>query len=150
MAENFLIRLLDWLWDLAERYILFWIIVRDYEAGVILLFGKYHYTLRKGLNWKFPLIHESLTCLIKPETFQTANQTITTKDNKVVSISFIGRYEVMDEKKFLLEANDAASNLVHALIMTGCNSLTDLDWNEITDKKSYTEIKNKVNKKIEY
>jgi len=148
--ENFLIKLLDWAWDIAERYILFWIIVRDYESGVVLLFGKYHHTLKKGLNWKFPLIQESLTCLIKPETFQTANQTITSKDGKVVTISFIGRYEVVDEKKFLLEANDSASNIIHELIMSGCDYLTDCTYSEIIDKPSYTKIKNKVNNKIDY
>ncbi len=150
MAENFLIKLLDWAWEIMERYILPWQIVRDYEAGVVLLFGKYHYTLKKGINWKFPLAHESITCLIKPETFQTANQTIVTKDGKCISISFIGRYKVVDEKKFLLEANDAASNIVHELIMAGCDSLTDLTYAEIIDKPSYTKIKNKANNKIEY
>lgn len=148
--ENFLIKLLEWLYDMGEKYIFPWQICRTYEGGVVLLLGKYHYTLKKGVNWKFPFIHESITCLVKPETFQTDNQTITTKDNKVISISFIGRYEVQDEKKFLLDANDAATNIIHELIMAGCDYLTDCTYAEIIDKPSYTKIKNKVNNKIEY
>ncbi len=150
MAENFLIKLLDWAWDLCERYILPFQVIRHYEAGVILLLGKYQRNMKKGLNWKVPFVNESLTCLIKPETFQTQNQTVTSKDGKVISISFIGRYEVVDEKKFLLEANDAQSNIVHELIMAGCDYLTDCTYSEIIDKPSYTKIKNKVNNKIEY
>jgi hypothetical protein len=148
--ENFLIKLLEWLYDIGEKYIFPWQIVRDYEGGVVLFLGKYHYSLNKGLNWKIPFLHESLTTLIKPETFQTENQTITTKDGKVISISFIARYEVDDAKKFLLEANDAASNLMHELIMAGCDYLTDCTYAEIIDKPSYTKIKNKVNNKITY
>jgi len=148
--ENFISKFIDWAWDIMERYILCWVIVRDYEAGVVLLFGKYHYTLHPGLNWKFPFVHESLTCLKKPETLETPLKTITTKDNKTVSISFVGRYEVFDEKRFLLEANEAGSNIVHELIMAGCDYLTDCTWQEIIEKPSYTKIKNKVNNKIEY
>ena len=148
--ENFLIKLLEWLYDVGERYVFPWQIVRDYEAGVVLLFGRYHYTLKKGINWKFPFVHESLTCLIKPETLQTDPQTITSKDNKILSISFIGRFEVIDERKFLLEANDSATNITHELIMAGCDYLTDCTYSEIIDKPSYTKIKNKVNNKIEY
>ena len=148
--ENFLIKFLDWVWELSEKYLMPFIIVRHYEAGVLLKLGKFHRVLHKGFNWKWPFVNESLTCMIKPETFQTPNQTITTKDNKVISISFIGRYEVTDEKKFLLEANDAASNIVHELIMAGCDFLTDCTYIEIIDKPSYTKIKNKANNKIEY
>jgi len=150
MAENFLIKLLDWAWDLLERYILPFQVIRHYEAGVILFLGKYQKNMKKGLNWKLPFVHESLTCLIKPETLQTDPQTITTKDNKIISISFIGRFEVIDERKFLLEANDAATNITHELIMAGCDYLTDCTYSEIIDKPSYTKIKNKVNNKIEY
>jgi hypothetical protein len=148
--ENFISKFIDWVWDIMERYILFWVIVRDYEAGVVLLLGKYHYTLKRGFNWKWPLLHESLTCLKKSETLETQPKTITTKDGKTVSISFVGRYEVCDEKKFLLEANDAVSNIPHELIMAGCDYLTDCTWTELIEKPSYTKIKNKVNNKIEY
>jgi len=150
MGENFFSKIFEWLWDLAERYILPFCMIRDYEAGVVLFLGKYQRTLKKGLNFKWPLLNESLTCLVKPETIKTPIVTITTKDNKTVSISFIGRYEVFDERKFLIEANDAQSNVVHELLMAGCDYLTDCTWQEIVEKPSYTKIKNKANSKMEY
>ena len=148
--DNFISKFIDWAWDIMERYILFWVIVRDYEAGVVLFLGKYDYTLKKGFNWKLPLLHESLTCLTQSETIKTPVETIITKDNKTISISFVGRYEVYDEKRFLLQANDSASNIPHELIMAGCDYLTDCDYLEVIDKKSYTKIKSKVNSRMEY
>jgi len=150
MGETFITKLFEWIWDLCERYIMPFVIVRDYEAGVVLMLGKYKRTLGRGLNWKCPLIEESLTCLIKAETTETQPKTIITKDSKTISITFVGRYEVYDEKKFLLEANDAASNIPHELIMAGCDYLTDCDYSEVIDKKSFTKIKNKANSRMEY
>lgn len=149
--ENFFIKLLDWAWDLCERYILFWIIVRDYEAGVVLLFGKYHYTLKKGLNFKFPLVNESLTCLIKPETLELRPMTIQLKGDKIISITMVGGYEVKDERKFLLEANDAASNIPHHFMSVASDYITEASFEELIEKTTpYTKIKNKLNEKVKY
>lgn len=150
MAENFLIKLLDWLWDLMERRLLPFAIVNQYEGGVVLLLGKFHYKLKKGFNWKWPLLHESLTCLMEAETLETSPKTITTKDGKTLSVSFVGRYRIVDEFKFLLKANDGLSNIPHELIMSGCDYLTDCTLSEVIEKPSYTKIKNRANSKMEY
>jgi regulator of protease activity HflC (stomatin/prohibitin superfamily) len=149
--ENFLIKLLEWLWDKAERFILPYMIVRDYEAGVVLLLGKYHFTMKKGFNWKWPLIHESLTCLIKPETLELRPMTLQLKGNNMISITMVGGYEVKDEKKFLLEANDAASNIPHHFMTVSSDYITEASFEELIEKTTpYTNIKNKLNKKVEY
>jgi regulator of protease activity HflC (stomatin/prohibitin superfamily) len=151
MGETFLTKLIEWLWDVAERYIFFWVIVRDYEAGVVLLLGKYHYTLKKGINWKFPLIHESLTCLIKPETIEVKPFTVNIKNNTIISIGLVGCYEVYDEKKFLIEANDAATNIYHHFIAEASDHITDCTFETLVEKTTpFTDIKRKLNKKLEY
>ena len=150
MAENFLIKLLDWAWDLAERYILFWQIVRDYESGVVLFLGKYHYTLNKGLNFKIPLLHESITCFIKPETIETKPFTVTTKDNQTVTMTLIGKYSVKDAKKWLLEANDSGSNIMHHLLATASDYITGYELEKLKKETAYTPIKKQLNKQVEY
>jgi hypothetical protein len=148
--ETFLTKLIEWAWDIAERYIFFWVIVREYEGGVVLLLGKYHYDLKQGWNWKCPFVHESLTCLIKPETIETRPFTVTTKDHKTISMSLIGCYEVVDARCWLLQANDAGTNIIHHLIMVGTDYIAEYNWEDLKDKKSYTPIKNKLNKIIDY
>lgn len=149
--ENFLIKLLDWAWDICERYLLFWIVVRDYEAGVVLLLGKYHYSLKRGLNFKIPLLHESLTCLIKPETIELKNITVSIKGNQTITISLIGGYEVKDAKSFLLEANDSQSNIPHHFMSVASDYITETTFEELIEKTTpYTKIKNKLNEKVKY
>lgn len=151
MGETFLTKLFEWVWDLLERYIMPFVIIRDYEKGVLLLLGKYHRNLKAGLNWKWPVIHESLTCLSKRETIEFKPITVITKDNQTISIGLIGGYEVTDEKKFLLEANDAASNIHHHLIMVCSDEITDSELASLLTKTTpYTKMKKKLNEEIEY
>lgn len=151
MGETFLTKLIEWVWDVAERYVLPFIIVRDYEAGVLLLLGKYHKKLKRGWNWKWPLINESLTCLIKKETIEFKPITVITKDQQTISIGLVGGYEVIDERKFLLEANDAASNIYHHFVMTCSDYLTETNLEDLIEKTTpYTKIRKKLNEDIEY
>lgn len=148
--ETFLTKLIEWVWDIAERYIFFWVIIRDYEAGVVLFLGKYHYCLKPGLNFKIPFLHESLTCLTKPETIQTHAFTVTTKDNQTVSMTLIGVYSILDSRKWLLEANDAATNVAHHLIMVGSDYIAKYDMEKLKKETAYNPIRKELNKEIEY
>jgi regulator of protease activity HflC (stomatin/prohibitin superfamily) len=149
--ETLITKFLEWIWDVGERYIFPWVIVREYEAGVVLLFGKYHFTLKRGLNFKFPLIHESLTCLIRPETLEVKPITIQIKNQETVSIGLVGVYVVEDEQRFLLEANDSATNIYHHLIMVASDYISDCTMEELVQKTTpYTKMKNKLNEEIKY
>lgn len=148
--ETFVTKFFEWIWEVAERYLFFWVILREYEGGVVLKLGKFHYDLKEGWNWKWPLIHESLTCMIRPETVETRPFTVTTKDKKTITMSLIGCYEIIDPRAWLLQANDAQTNIVHHLIMIGTDYISDYDWEELKKKTSYTPIKNKLNKAIDY
>lgn len=149
--ENVVAKFLEWVWELAERYILPWVIIRDYEKGVVLFLGKYHYSLSPGFNWKIPLLHESLTCLSKKETLEFKPISVVTKDGQVIAIGLIGGYEVMDEKKFLLEANDAVSNIMHHFTLICSDVITDSTLTDLLSKTTpYTKMKNKINDELEY
>lgn len=151
MGETFVTKLLEWLWDLIERYIMPFVIVRDYEKGVILFLGKYHHSLKPGLNWKWPIVNESITCLSKKETIEFRPITVVTKDELTIAIGLIGGYEVVDEKKFLLDANDAASNIAHHFTMTCSDVITDSTLADLLSKTApYTKMKKKINDEIEY
>lgn len=148
--EQFLTKFIEFLWNVAEKYIFPWVILREYEAGVILRLGKYHRNLKKGWNWKMPLFEEPWTCVIKPETVETKKFTVTTKDNHTVTMSIIGQYSIIDPKKWLLEANDAASNVMHHLVMVAADYITDYDYEKLKKDTAYNPIRKKLNKEIEY
>ena len=149
--ETVISKLFEWVWDLMERYLLPFCVVRSYEAGVILFLGKYQRTMKNGINWKLPLLNESLTCLIKPETIELKTMTVSIKGNTQISISLIGGYEIFDEKKYLLEANDAGSNIPHHFMSVASDYITDATFEELIEKTTpYTNIKNKLNDKLSY
>ena len=55
MLDGF-IKLLEWIGEKWRDYLSPIIILRDYEAGVLLRIGKYRKNLKVGLNWKVPII----------------------------------------------------------------------------------------------
>jgi hypothetical protein len=65
-------------------------------------------------------------------------------------MSLIGCYEVVDPRCWLLQANDAGTNIIHHLIMVGTDYIAEYNWEDLKDKKSYTPMKNKLNKIINY
>ena len=149
--DTFISKLFEWVWDLMERYLLPFCLVRHYEAGVILFLGRYQRKMKKGLNWKWPLLNESLTCLTKPETIELKNITVAIKGGHQISISLIGGYEVVDEVKFLLEANDSSSNIPHHFITVASDYITETDFEALIEKTTpYTKIKNKLNEEVKY
>jgi regulator of protease activity HflC (stomatin/prohibitin superfamily) len=150
MEGNFFIQIFNWLLDVSERHLMPFHILRQYEAGVVLKFGKFHYELKHGWNWKIPFIHESLTCLIKPETLEIKPFTVFVGSEQI-SVGLVGCYHVFDGKKFLLEANDAQSNIPHHFIQVASDHITETKLEDLISKTTpYTEIKRKLNKELEY
>jgi membrane protease subunit HflK len=86
-------------------------IVNDYEEGVLLLNGKYQKTLKPGLHMKVPLAGNYLKTNIVATTYDLQPQSLTTADNKTVTVRGMVKSKVTDVKKFLLEAYDQADVL---------------------------------------
>lgn len=149
MDSNFLIQALEYLENKWSIYLSPFIFVRSFESGVMLSMGKYIRTLKTGINWKFPYpFNEAHLCLIKPETIH-AEVTITTSDNKTLSIKVIGEYEITDAKNWILEANDAGTNIKDLLEGYSADILVDSTSEEINKKGIKTRIKNKLNEEVE-
>lgn len=148
MDSNFLIQALDYLENKWTVYLSPFVFVRSYESGVLLLLGKYRRTLKTGINWKFPYpFNEAHTCLKEPETIH-AEVTITTSDNKTLNIKVIGEYEITDPRIWILEANDAATNIKDLLEGYSADILVDSTSEEINKKGIKTKIKNKLNEEV--
>lgn len=148
MLENFLIQTLEWLQTKWNNHVAPMIVVKEWEGGVILQFGKFDRVLKKGRNWKWPFpFNEAHKCLIKPETI-SVDVTITTLDGKTLSVEIIGEYEVVDVKQWLMEANDAPSNVRDLLKGYSEDVLSDSNFEEINKKPIKTKIKGKLNEGV--
>lgn len=118
----------------------FWIVVKEYEFGVVLRLGKFHRRIDAGLHWKIPFFDEALTCHNTITTLNLKSQSLTTKDNKDVVISGIVKYKINNPKTYLLEVNDAVDAI---------NDITQGKIKELVVRKTWEELREMKDNEVE-
>lgn len=141
MIDGF-VKLFDWLWEKFSEHLLPIVVIRDYEAGMRLRLGKRIGPLKIGLNWKWPIIDEVHTCLTKPDTFHVSNATVTTMDGKTAAFGAIIEYRIVDAEKYLLDYNEALSNMHDFARGSIAQQLMGCSWEDCKKKPTWTKIKN--------
>jgi len=144
-----LIRIFEWVIDQFKENISPVIILRSYEAGVLMRLGKYKKDLSVGVNFKLPLIDEIHTVTTSVDTYHVSPVDITTLDNKQVSVEPIIKFEIVDARKYLIDTNEAAGNIHDISRGIIADYLTDCEWDEIKKKSTLTGIKNALKKECE-
>lgn len=81
----------------------FLVVVKDYQRGVVLRWGKFNRELLPGGHWKIPFAVEAcLLTNVVPETMTVGPQSLTTRDQKAVVVSTVVTFEIDDARHFLL------------------------------------------------
>lgn len=86
-------------------------VVRVYERGVVLRFGRCHRVLEPGIHWKWPLAEDVTEINTVVTTMRLPPQTLTTNDDVSVVVSAIVKYQITDPVKYLSEIWDAGDVL---------------------------------------
>ena len=150
MDGNLIIQTLEYVEKKWNDYLSPIVFVREYEGGVMLRMGKFKKYLKPGINFKWPYpFREAHKTLIKSQTL-SVEVSVTTSDNKTITLEVIIEYEITDVKLWLLEANDAETNLTDLLKGFSTDVLVDESYEEINKKTIKTKIKNKLNEQIGY
>jgi len=124
-------RLFDFIADVWE-WLIPWVIIDQYEQGVVLRFGKFVRVVNPGLRFLWPLGIEA--CKYETVVRQTTYldpQSLTTKDGKSVTVAGIIIWTITDIRKFLLDIEDGEddmSNMVYGIIS---DCVEDTKWEEI-------------------
>lgn len=124
-------------------------VIRQYERGVRLTFGRNPKLVEPGLRFKFPLAQEMFTVQVMPETISCGPVHVTTEDHKTITVQPMVEYVIEDPVKWLLGANDSASNLRDLAKGITADYLTDINWETARKKPTLTAIKRKLNDKAE-
>ena len=98
--------LIQWLTSIIEHISPF-VIVKQYENGIQLRFGKYMRSLNPGLYIKIPFIDEILTQHVVLTTLSLPAQSLVTSDNKNIVVEAMVKYKITDAQIFLLEVYDS-------------------------------------------
>lgn len=107
-----------------------WLIVQPWELGIHVRLGKRVKSLPPGIHFVIPFVDFAETRDVKPQIINLPNQSVTTKDGKVLAASGCIYYSVVDIQKFWCNVQDVDSSLVN--LAMGCiadfianNSLAD-------------------------
>lgn len=139
--------LIRWVWEQFEHYIFPFTIIHIYERGVILTWGKIPKLLMPGLRLKAPFIQTVFTATITIDTLEIKPVLVTTKDGKTILVKPIVEFSISDPVKWLIETNEAKSNLHDISGGVVSDYLTDIDWEECKMKTTLTKVKNKLQNK---
>jgi len=144
-----LIRLLQWLAEIWSQHLSPFVVLSDYEEGVVLRMGRYKKNLVKGINFKMPLMDYTMTVIVTKDTYHVSNVNVTTSDSKTISVGAIVEFEIVDVKKYFLDVNEAQSNAHDITRGVIADYLSDCDWSEVKQKTTLTKIKNKLKPQME-
>ena len=143
-----IIEFLRYLWEIAERHILPFQVVRVYERGVLLTLGKNPKLVDPGLVLKWPFIQEVFTAPVMPDTLAPQAVHVTTLDGKTITVQPAIEFEIEDAQKWLIDCTDAVTNLHDLTRGFVADYLTDITWDEAIKKSTQTAIKRKLNAKV--
>lgn len=144
-----MVEFLKYLFEQFAHYILPFTIVRVYEGAVRLRFGRNPTVIGSGFKLKFPFIDEIHTCIITVDTMAATAVHVTTSDEKTITVTPVIEYQVEDSIKWLMETNDARTNLHDLTRGFVADYLTDITWDETKKKSTATDIKKKLNQKAQ-
>lgn len=140
-------RLLDFIASALDLF-RFWVVIAQYENGVVLRLGKFRRVLEPGLHFIIPFgVDDVLTDNVVTSTFNMTPQSLTTKDGQSVVISAVMTWAIKDVRKTLLEvegAEDVAIDSCYGIIGQMVASRT---WDEVRAPDFAEEITKAVRRR---
>ena len=121
-----------------------WVVIDDYEGGVILRLGRYHRELKPGLHWKLPLADVSVTTSTAITTMALRPQTLTTRDDLTIVISAIVKYHIEDVRAYLLDIWDSADVLNDVTLGAIKEIVALVDYRDLQRKEIEDDVLNTV------
>lgn len=91
-------RLFEFL-KLCWEFVVPFVLVDEWQRGVVLRFGRWHRDLGPGFHWLWPGIEQAITDSVITDTQVLPFQPLTTRDGVQVSVQALLTYRVVDFRK---------------------------------------------------
>lgn len=142
-------KFIDLLISFIELFRFFWV-VRQWEAGVVLRFGKYTgKIMTPGFHFIWPIaIDEVHTINILPQVVELEPQTVVTKDKAVVVVQAIVKYQVQDIEVCLLKVGNEEDALKEFTQGATHTVISGSDYGEINIKELERAILKEARKEV--
>jgi regulator of protease activity HflC (stomatin/prohibitin superfamily) len=118
--------------------------INQYQSGVILRAGKYKRNLSPGWHLRIPFIDDYHIDIVTIDTMVTKAVHITTLDDKTITAVPIIEYTIDNIKKFLIDTNDARTNIHDITRAYVSDYLTDCTWEECKLKRTTNQLTKKI------
>ncbi|MBI3220157.1 MAG: slipin family protein [Bacteroidetes bacterium] len=112
-------------------------VVEPYEAGVLLVDGKFRQLLATGIYyfWKNAIAIAVMKADLRQLQLEVAGQEILTKDKAALRVNFFAQYKVVDVLKALLDNKEYEKQLYILLQLALREYIGTLSLDELLDKK---------------
>jgi regulator of protease activity HflC (stomatin/prohibitin superfamily) len=136
-------KLLDFIISIWDK-LTFFQIVKQYQQGAWLRFGKLRKIVPPGIYFKIPVLDE-IDCYHVLTTAMTLDaQSVTTKDEKEVVVKGIIKYKIADLSKQFTDVYDAVDAISDVSMGIIKNIISKKTWEECRDENLDNEITKKV------
>ncbi len=134
MLSELIETLTDKFWLLSP-----FVVIKQYERGIILRWGVFDRYVECGPCWKCPVMHEVLSIEVNQQTFESQSQTLTTRDGMSITISSVVQYWVHDPSLYLIGVFDGEKALSDAVLAAVSyhverSNYDDLQGSELSQK----------------
>lgn len=136
-------KLLDFLVSMWDK-LTFFTIVKQYQQGAWLRFGKLRKIVNSGIFFKIPIFDE-IDCYHVLTTAMTLEaQSLTTKDDKEIVVKAVIKYKTSDLAKFFTHVYDAVDAISDVSMGIIRGVIAKKTWEECKDESLDNEITKKV------
>lgn len=122
-------KILEFIAEIWHQLIPF-VVVKQYNKGVMLRLGKFIKVTEPGLHWKIPFADELIDHTVVATTMELSSQSLTTKDEKSIVVRGVIKYEIKDIETFLLHVYDAVDAISDMTMGTIKKVITSKTWQE--------------------
>lgn len=138
-------RLIDILVQLAKDVLPF-VVIREYQEGVLLRLGKYRTTLNPGFHWIIPMVDSVDLIVTVWTTITLPAQSVSTRDSKLVVVKGMVKYRVSDSKTYTLDVFDAKDALSDTTCGIIFDAIHERDYSESNSPQFSEHITNMAKK----
>lgn len=119
-------------------------IIKVYQSGGVLRFGKYHRTVGPGLAFKWPVVEEIIDAVTVETTFRLPAQSLTTLDDVSVVVAAIIKYEIVDIQAYTEKIWDQHDVLADTTMGAIHKAVASMDWADLLGESPEKAILEKV------
>lgn len=136
-------KLLDFIIQMWEK-LTFFTIVKQYQQGAWLRFGKLRKIVGPGIHFKIPIFDEIDSYHILTTAMTLEPQSLTTKDDKEIVVKGVIKYRTSDLSKFFTHVYDAVDAIADVSMGIIKGVIAKKSWDECRDEQLDNEITKKV------